>query len=213
MLGTPRSRRAETSQESSHWMVIPMAVLALVNVALALTPITFTTLIGPVVSQLMGHPLAISNSQLGLSPISAANRALLVAIVGLGVIILARTQNRARASETWGCGYPASSGRIQYTGRAFSQLFTANILPRSMGPRYTAQIPTNFFPTASRVASEFVDPVTRGVYEPFFKSWANRFVRLRFMQQGILHVYVLYILVTLLFALTWGTIRTLGGFE
>ena len=62
------------------------------------------------------------------------------------------------------------------------------------------------------IDNEMVDPVTRGVYEPFFKNWANRFVRLRFMQQGILHVYVLYILVTLLVALTWSTVRSLGGF-
>jgi hydrogenase-4 component B len=212
LLGTPRSRKAETSQESSHWMVLPMMVLALINVALALSPVTFTTLFRPVVSQLMGHPLAISSSQLGLSEIGTVNRGLFVAIVVVGVIVLARTQNRVRVSETWGCGYPAPSGRIQYTGRAFSQLFTSNILPRSIGPRYTAQIPTNFFPTTSRVESESVDPVTRSVYEPFFESWANRFVRLRFMQQGILHVYVLYILVTLLFALTWSAIRTLGGF-
>jgi len=37
-------------------------------------------------------------------------------------------------------------------------------------------------------------------------------VRLRFMQQGILHVYVLYILVTLLLALTWSAASALRGF-
>jgi NADH:ubiquinone oxidoreductase subunit 5 (subunit L)/multisubunit Na+/H+ antiporter MnhA subunit len=213
LLGTPRSKRAEKAKESSRWMVLPMMLLALTNVTLALSPITFTTLFRPVVSQLIGHPLVSSNSQLGLFQIGALNCGLFVVLlVCAGVAVFVQAKNRVRVAETWGCGYPAPTSRMQYTGRAFSQLFTSSILPRSMGPRQTAKIPVGFFPSSSRVDNEIVDPVTRSVYEPFFESWANRFVRWRFMQQGILHVYVLYILVTLLFALTWSALRSLGGF-
>ena len=213
LLGTPRTPRAEAAKESSRWMVLPMILLALLNVALAVSPLTFTTLFRPVISQLIGPAGVASNSQLELAPISALNCGLFVIlVVCVGVAVLVQAKKRVRASETWGCGYPTLSGRQQYTGRAFSQLFTSSILPRSMGPHGAAQAPRGFFPSTSRIANEMVDPLTRGVYEPFFKNWANRFVRLRFMQQGILHVYVLYILVTLLVALTWGTVRSLGGF-
>lgn len=212
LLGTARSPKAEAAKESSRWMVLPMMFLALTILALALSPLTFTTLLRPVVSQLLGRPGISSDSQSGLSQISTLNRvtfALLIACVYATVLALAH--KRVRAVETWGCGYTAPTGRMQYTGRAFSELFTTSILPRSLGPRFNARSILGLFPKASRVESEIVDPVTRGAYEPFFENWTNRFVRLRFMQQGILHVYVLYILVTLLFALTWSAASSLKG--
>jgi hypothetical protein len=47
----------------------------------------------------------------------------------------------------------------------------------------------------------------RSVYEPFLDRWARRFSQLRWLQQGVLHAYVLYILVVLLAALGWMSAR------
>ena len=213
LLGTARTPRAAAAKESSRWMVLPMMLLALTILALALSPITFTTLLRPVVSQLLGRPYISFDPQSGLSQISILNRVMIAILIAcVYATVLALANRRVRVVETWGCGYTAPTGRMQYTGRAFSELFTSSILPRSFGPRFSARVPLGLFPTASRLESEIVDPVTRSVYEPFFENWTNRFVRLRFMQQGILHVYVLYILVTLLVALTWSAASSLRGF-
>jgi hypothetical protein len=60
-------------------------------------------------------------------------------------------------------------------------------------------------------SAERADPFTRGVYEPFLARWANRFARLRWLQQGILHIYLFYILLVLLIALAWMSARTWLG--
>jgi hypothetical protein len=41
------------------------------------------------------------------------------------------------------------------------------------------------------------------VYEPFFLRWADSFSRLRWIQQGALHIYLLYIFVVAVAALAW----------
>jgi hypothetical protein len=49
------------------------------------------------------------------------------------------------------------------------------------------------------------------VYQPFLARWADRFVRLRWLQQGILHIYILYILAVLVAALGWRSLRAWLG--
>ncbi len=71
--------------------------------------------------------------------------------------------------------------------------------------------PTGLFPTTSDFAADDPDPVTGKIMEPFFRRWAARFVRLRILQQGNLHVYLIYIALTVVLALLWVSLRTGGG--
>jgi hypothetical protein len=52
-----------------------------------------------------------------------------------------------------------------------------------------------------------IDPLTRRIYEPFLIRWGDRFARLRFLQQGNMHIYILYILVTAVAGLAWVAVR------
>ena len=63
----------------------------------------------------------------------------------------------------------------------------------------------------TRISSDPTDPVTRSVYEPFLDTWARRFARLRWLQQGSLHVYLVYILAAVTFTLAWTSLRRLWG--
>ncbi len=210
LLGAPRAPRAAAATEVSFWMTAPMLILAGIALTIALAPDFFVGLFQATLTQLLGHAAASMATPTGLSQLGVLNRVLLcLLVVGLCTVTLLQSKSRSRLEETWGCGYVAPTSRMQYGGRALSELFTSSILPRSLGPRLTAQLPSGLFPTSARIETTTVDPVTRSVYEPFFESWASRFVRLRFMQQGILHVYVLYILVALLLALTWSA--TMAG--
>jgi hypothetical protein len=158
-----------------------------------------------VLAQLLGaHAGDTPASAVALTEVGLLNAG--VATIVVFAIALSALLQRRRAvtlGSTWGCGYVASTARMQYTARAVSEFFTSSLLPPLLGPRVSARAPEGLFPSASRVESDTVDPLTRGAYEPFFGRWADRFARLRFLQQGLLHIYVVYILLTLLLALGW----------
>jgi hypothetical protein len=96
---------------------------------------------------------------------------------------------------------------MQYTARAFAEFFSARLLPQALRPRLSAAAPQAIFAEQGAFRSTCDDPLTRGVYEPFFTRTGDHFARLRWLQQGILHVYILYILVVLILALAWASLR------
>jgi hypothetical protein len=139
--------------------------------------------------------------------------AALCALVLLAALLLwARTRRAARA-ETWGCGYLAPSPRMQYTGRSFAELMAERLLPRAFRARTTARPPAALFAEPSTLSADRTDPLTRAAYQPFFDRWAHRLGRLRWLQQGLLHLYLLYILLFVVAALGWASLRRwwLGG--
>jgi hydrogenase-4 component B len=205
LLGEPRSANAERARESPAAMTAPIAVLGLLVVGLALAPGTLTGPMDRVVGQLLGEPAThVPASELGLGKLGALNAGVL-GVLGVGLLVALALQ-RARptvSDSTWGCGYVAPSTRMQYGARAMSEFFTGGLLPARLAPRFSFRAPSGLFAKAARFESETADPLTRSAYEPLFARWADRFARLRWMQQGMLHVYIVYILVTLLVALAW----------
>jgi hypothetical protein len=57
------------------------------------------------------------------------------------------------------------------------------------------------FPRGGDMVSDRDDPFTRSAYEPLFDRLGKRFAQLRWVQQGVTHLYVLYIVVTVVGAL------------
>jgi hypothetical protein len=153
--------------------------------------------------------------------------ALLVALAGVAALLRWRVGRRRRRPapivgtifeeavdatvETWGCGYLAPTARMQYTGRSFSEMMSEHLLPPALRVRVAAHPPEALFPAPGNIHSEVTDPVLRLAYEPFFAAWARRFARLRWLQQGILHVYLLYVLAAVLVALAWTSARRWWG--
>ena len=100
---------------------------------------------------------------------------------------------------------------MQYTGRSFAEIMAEQLLPRFLRPRTTRQAPRGLFPAKSEFASESPDPVRQKMYEPFFNRWANRCARLRILQQGKVHVYLVYIVLMVVLSLTWVSVRAWLG--
>jgi hypothetical protein len=73
-------------------------------------------------------------------------------------------------------------------------MLAEHLLPRFLRPHTKRQAPRGLFPCTGDFGAETPDPVSEKVYEPFFRRWAERFARLRILQQGQLHVYLVYIL-------------------
>jgi hypothetical protein len=77
------------------------------------------------------------------------------------------------------------------------------LLPRFLRPTFTRVRGDGYFPTEGSLHGESVDPMVRKVFQPLFAFCADRFARLRWVQQGALHLYLLYIFVLAVAALGW----------
>src|SRR5262249_47582490 len=140
------------------------------------------------------------------------NAGILVAVGAVALAFAARSRRAARPEgPTWGCGYARPTERMQYTGRSFSEMIAGHLLPRFLRPRTARRGPHALFPTKTDFASECPDPFGEKVYERFFRRWAARFTRLRVLQQGKVHVYLLYIVLTVVLALAWVSLRSWWG--
>ncbi len=207
LLGTARGDGAAHAQESPISMTIPMVTLAAACIAGALLAPVLLSLLAPLLGELGGAGTAeVVAAASYLDPLVQVGWGLLAAIA-LATALLQRHLRRAAASDTWGCGFPSPTPRMQYSGGGFSELLISRVLPRWIHPRLRVLPPEGPFPTSARLASDLADPVTRGVYQPFLVRCGNQFARLRFLQQGNVHIYILYIFATAILGLAWVAAR------
>ena len=125
----------------------------------------------------------------------------------LGAALAWRVRRRAAARPTWDCGYAAPTARMHYTAASFAQIATKELLPSALTPRVTVERPRGLFPRPAAFRSDAADPLTRSFYEPFFTRWADRFAGLRWLQQGVLHAYLFYILAIVVGGLAWASVH------
>jgi hypothetical protein len=84
---------------------------------------------------------------------------------------------------------------MQYTSGSFSE--AANILlPRLLRPRVAIRRDAGAFPRPGQLTSDRRDPFTRSGYEPAIDQVTRRVGRLRWVQQGLLHLYIMFIVGT-----------------
>jgi hydrogenase-4 component B len=130
---------------------------------------------------------------------------------GFWVLGRVRSTGPRRARPTWDCGYAAPTARMQYTGRSFGEWLGERLLPRTLGPSVRRQPPRGFFPVISRFSASTPDPFHSRVYAPAFSAWADRLNRFRWLQQGRIGIYLLYILAALVGLLAWSAVRGRWG--
>jgi len=210
LLGEPRSAEARTAHESSAWLTAPMGLLLTASAAIAIFPAPVVAAVARASGSIRGAA-APALPDAPLATLGGVNSLVGCAIVvAWGVFALLRRGKPESRDATWGCGYLAPTPRMQYTARAFAELFVAKLLPERLRPRFSQATPTKVFPEPAAFASTCDDPLMRGVYDPFFVRTGDRFARWRWLQQGILHVYILYILVVLILALGWVSLHAWG---
>ncbi len=214
LLGSPRSAAARQASESSPLLVVPVLLLLVFCLLVAVVPQTVADSLAAPLTQILGPAAPRTWQQLGATEtplyiVGNLNAWILVAVVILASILLVLSRRSVRTEgATWGCAYPRPSARVQYTGRSFAELLAENLLPRFLRPRTTRHAPSGLFPGKSSFASDGVDPFSAKVYEPFFRRWGERFLRLRILQQGLLHVYLIYILLVVVLGLGWASLRS-----
>jgi formate hydrogenlyase subunit 3/multisubunit Na+/H+ antiporter MnhD subunit len=212
LLGQPRTKPAQKAHESPLGMVAPIVTLALACVAMALFARTVTPMLGRVAGQVLGAPLDVAPVASGLGGLARISVAIWAAIAAALAVFALLVRGRRAADDTWGCGYAAPTARMQYTARSFAEILAEHVLPPVLRSRVSMKGPRSIFAEPTRISSDSTDPLTRSVYEPFLGSWAKRFARLRWLQQGSLHIYLLYILAAVTCVLAWSSLyRWWGG--
>jgi formate hydrogenlyase subunit 3/multisubunit Na+/H+ antiporter MnhD subunit len=208
LLGNPRSEAAAHAHESPAGMLAPMLLLAGGCVALSLRPALALRPVAAFAGQIFGAQVAAAVEALApsLASLGAFSSATVLLLAALAAVLAARVR-RPAAALTWDCGYAAPTARMQYTAGSFAQLATEDLLPPGLVPRASVQLPPGLFPAPAAWRTEDADPLLRRWYEPFVARWADRFAGLHWLQQGVLHVYLFYILAVAVAGLAWASLR------
>jgi hydrogenase-4 component B len=204
-LGEPRSKEAQNAHESSPWMTIPMMILASACIAIGLLGAAIIHVISPVLSVVLGNPYTgeiriAANYLLYVSIGSIVFIILLLMIVGLRRLLL--TKRSVGKSVTWDCGYAAPTARMQYTASSFAQPIT-DLFQFFLRTKKKMTMSDFYFPATANFATHTADVSREGIYNQIFKAIDSFFQRMRVVQEGRIHIYVLYVVVTLLILLFW----------
>jgi formate hydrogenlyase subunit 3/multisubunit Na+/H+ antiporter MnhD subunit len=192
-LGLPRGESAAAARESGTAMVAPLWSLAAACIALGIVPFLGVALVGGAAGDLAG---AIAAEPLASLMAGDAWRVSLLAATVIGLTIALWLLRRAllpaarvRTDSTWACAYPATDARMQYSGSSFAapllSVFGALSGVRAHG-------------TGLARRTHATDVVLDGVVLPVWRALGRASIRLRPLQQGRLHVYLLYVMSALL---------------
>jgi hydrogenase-4 component B len=199
--GTPRTQAAALAQEAPPSMLIPMGLLAAACALIGLAPMLFSSTLDRVVGAL-GGGAGLPRLALLVSLPSLSLLALLMLVVGWLLWRWLKPAAPGGALPTWDCGYAAANPRMQYTASSFADGLVGGLrwvlLPRSHGGAVTGA-----FPRAEAFESHVPDPVLDRIANPVFRGLAVGASFLRFFQGGHVHLYLLYVLLTLLALLLW----------
>ncbi|MGK2950784.1 MAG: hypothetical protein ACSLEZ_00175, partial [Thiobacillus sp.] len=127
--------------------------------------------------------------------------AVLVMLGGL-FVWLRRLRHQAQAA-TWGCAYPLPTARMAYTGESYAEFVSQHLMPKVMRPKVSGGKVSGFFPIAGKLAQSSSDLVLMRFLQPLFMALADRCQRLRWLQQGQLPIYLVYIFVASAVLMVW----------
>jgi hydrogenase-4 component B len=206
-LGTARSAEAKAGHESPPSMLVPMVVLAVACAVLGVAP----GLVAPALeraAEAWSGGLLPGQSLAALAPlrwVSIAALTLVVSVVALGAAVIPvclRARRRQPSLPTWGCGYAASSPRVQYTASSFAQIITSRFA-WALRPRVHRPTIEGIFPAPTKFASHVADSVLDRLLMPVARGAFRFTASFRALPQGQLQRYILYILAVLLPLLIW----------
>lgn len=211
-LGEPRSLQAASVHPLSWRTLWPLALPAAACLAGGLAaPWVFDLAAGAAQSAL---PLPQVLQQAGLTGLTQAHTSLAaVAKIGgaglalaLVILFVRRCLLKKRAVEsmpTWGCGFQGGSARIQYTDAGFSEP-TAKIFASVMGLKTRLQMDDGLFSKGGQLSVTAPDRLRSGLFTPLFTAVETICNACKVIQHGKIHLYILYILATVVGLLVWG---------
>ncbi len=213
-LGEPRSDHPIQAHESGAWMIVPMAILAAGCLGVGLLGFLIIRAMPVVLIDFMSGPgyagidPATIRAQLwvasGYLKSFTYGALAILALTGLIALLRFRLLSGRKVGESpvWDCGYAAPNARMQYTASSFAQplIDFFDIFNRG---RKRYRPPRGYFPKTASFETETLDTSQEGVYRPIFETVGRVLSKLRWMQQGRIQLYVLYIVLTLIVLFLW----------
>jgi hydrogenase-4 component B len=183
-----------------------MAVFALLCLVIGLAPQFAVRLVFPVLASfLSGTAPAFDPDGYSaiLGRLSLLSALLLMAVMLVTLLWRWRMrQSEVTSASTWGCGFQRATARMEYTATAFSELAVSvfNGIIRQLVERPALK---GVFPAPARCADQPTETVLERVIEPLFSLAGVSFAFLRRLQHGQMHIYMLYVFVTLFILMLW----------
>ncbi len=205
-LGVPRRPEVAPAHKPGLAMLVPMLILACGCIGIGLFPLFVTPLLESAVQTWAPSvaPLAIA-TVLPLKALTTMGVALvgLVAALALGMTLLLRARS-LRKGVTWDCGYARPTSRMQYTGSSLGDSIV-NLTSFLVWPKNFRSVLLGLFPRSSAFNRLVPDTVLDRLVTPILQAVGRTLPRLRIIQQGNVHLYVLYILIVMIVLLIVGS--------
>jgi hydrogenase-4 component B len=201
-LGTPRSSDVASAREVGGSMLAPMALLALCCAAIGMGAPLLAPALDAALSAWLGRAASLSVARLApLQTLALANSGLAAACAVLYAWLAARARG-APAAATWDCAVAAPVARAQYTASSFADTLVG-LLTWILRPVREAPTLLRIFPRAASFRSHLPDTVLDRAVLPAASAAARGLAWLRPIQQGSIHLYLVYILATVVVLLMW----------
>ena len=215
-LAQPRSEAARNAREAAPSMRVGMAVLTAACVLLGFFPTAFVRLLDPLTQQLTGRQisgqLSVANGLVLASLTEKAGTVSTPGLVLMGLCLLPipfvlwlalARKTKTRRGPTWDCGQRGLTPQMEYTATGFSKpvrmIFKALFRPRRDTQREYDFSP--YFATNVRFESHIEEVFVQRLYRPLRILIVRVSRRIRALQAGSIHAYLLYIFITLLLLL------------
>lgn len=203
-LGSPRSTLEHPPHDPPWAMRMPLAVLAIGCVALGIFPRVSVPVLDQVCHAWARGALGSADWIDQAAPLVYLNGALLALfvalVIGFGVLQQRIQLDSLTWTETWGCGYTAPTPRLQYTGSSLAQ-FLVYLFDWSLKPVERRPEIRDPFPRAESFSSYVPELILDRVLIPLFDISSRAFQWTRLMQQGNVHIYLAYIVITIVLLL------------
>jgi formate hydrogenlyase subunit 3/multisubunit Na+/H+ antiporter MnhD subunit len=203
LLGEPRDPIAANPHKVAPVMLTSMASLLAGCLMIGMFPQAALRLQSTALSQVARLPVG---TELGraVAPLGHGALLLMAVLVMLGGLFvwLRRLRHQTQAA-TWGCAYPLPTARMAYTGEAYAEYVSHHIMPKVMRPKVTGGKVSGLFPVAGKLTQSSSDFVLIRCFQPLFVVLADRCQRLRWLQQGQLPIYLVYIFIASAVLMAW----------
>ena len=202
-LGQPREGSLENTHDANWLERIGLCWLALGCILIGALPQLALKAAAPVTGKLLGETVRPSPTAWWISPIARqqASYSGLILLVGIVAVVAATfifvrllAHGRIRRTDTWDCGYPWQTARMQDTAEGFGQP-----IRHMFGTffRMERNLPSAA-DTAPRYRIYVEDRVWRGLYLPIARGVQSLADAIGGLQGGRLAIYLLYSFLTLL---------------
>ncbi len=198
-LGNPRINLHHHAQEVSWAMRLPQYFILAIMLSVGIFPGFYLSAASNVAAIFLpGTPAIDSVIPLTLmNSIAATSKfALLFLLLIITILFIRKKLSAKHASAsgaTWGCGYPAPTARMQYTGKSFSKSLGKLLNFIVLEKKNYKEISTNeIFPKNRKHASHYKDLFEIKILNVLLDRLLFSLNYFKFIQNGNIQLYILY---------------------